>query len=102
MCMMNLAEHCATNSASCAVDDREALAAWVSQRRMALRNQMAELADLSARLVDADKAREGASPSAWVVSAKGDRPRYRREVQSLMSSISACLSLEVKTEPQLV
>jgi hypothetical protein len=71
MCMTNLAELCAGDSASCTVEDRAALAAWA-----------AELADLSTRL--------GAEAS------DRDRPPSRRDVQSLMSSISACLSLEVK------
>jgi hypothetical protein len=103
MCMMNLAEHCASGAAPCAAEDREALAAWVAERGAALREQAGELSDLSARLLLVRGAAGGApSRSAWPVSAKGGSPPSRRDVQSLMTSISACLSLEDKREPHLV
>jgi hypothetical protein len=88
MCMMNLAEYCASDSESCDVEDREALAEWMQARKHELQRQANEMTILSQRLVTATTA---AAPQR--ITASSPSPS-RRDVQSLMNSISACLSLE--------
>jgi hypothetical protein len=83
MCMMNLAEFCASGeSESCDVEDREALAEWMQERKREMQRQADDMATLGRRLVH--------KPSATALAPSPSR----RDVQSLMNSISACLSLE--------
>jgi hypothetical protein len=88
MCMMNLAQYCASDSEFCDVEDQEALAEWMQERKRELQRQANDMATLSRRLVTATTA---AAPQRITASAP---PPSRRDVQSLMNSISACLSLE--------
>jgi hypothetical protein len=88
MCMMNLAEYCASDSEFCDVEDQEALAEWMQERKHELQRQADEMTILSQRLVTATTA---AAPQRITASAPSPS---RRDVRSLMNSISACLSLE--------
>jgi hypothetical protein len=87
MCMMNLAQYCAESSDSCDVEDREALSEWMQERKRVLQRQANDMASLSRRLVT------GTAPIQPSITASAPPPS-RRDVQSLMNSISSCLSLE--------